>query len=172
MSACARIAERLDGYADGELGLLGRWRVGRHVAGCSDCQRQLEALGRTGEWVRQAAVAQRSEPDFWPDIAPRLPSLDAARRARSANAAQRGGFAPGLFRPVFGGVLAAAAAAALLWVAVPTSEPATSGVVRALYSQGRSVVVLEEEGVDTIIWVMDERGGAERSGTEDDHARV
>ncbi len=167
MSACERIAERLDGYRDGELGFLSRWRVGRHVAGCRECRQQFEALGRTGDWVRQAALASATgaAPDFWPGIASRLPALDAARREE---AAAPGRFAPGLFGPVLGGAVAATVAM-LLWLALPTSEPSASGVVRALYSQGRQVVVLEEEGADTIIWVMDERGGVEgvhRDGAE------
>ena len=29
-------------YAGGELSLLARWRVGRHVAGCSECRRLVE----------------------------------------------------------------------------------------------------------------------------------
>lgn len=174
MSACERIAERLDGYRDGELGFLSRWRVERHVAGCRECQQHFEALGRTGDWVRQAALASAAAgaaPDFWPGIALRLPALDAGRRgeAEAAQTASPGRFAPGLFGPVLGGALAAAAAV-LLWVAVPTSEPAANGVVRALYSQGRSVVVFEEEGADTIIWVMDERAGVDREGVHRDGA--
>ena len=102
MSACQRIAEHLDGYRDGELGFLARWRVERHLAGCDDCQRQLEALGRTGEWVRQAALADGGEPDFWPGIAPRLPALDAARRAESRREVGTRGFRPGLLGPVLG----------------------------------------------------------------------
>jgi hypothetical protein len=42
-------------FAGGDLGLWDRWRIRRHVAGCSDCGAEVAALRIASERVREAA---------------------------------------------------------------------------------------------------------------------
>jgi anti-sigma factor RsiW len=151
MSACKSIGPLLDGYHDGELGSLERWRVQRHLTGCGACRHDLASLEQIGGFVR-ASVAGAGATDLWDAIEARLP---AARPAPPPRRALRPRM---LWMP---GIAAAAAAAVLaLWLPID-ADRGPSGVVRSVYSPERSVMVLEAEQSDdpTIIWVMDEQGG-------------
>ena len=160
MSTCQGIGALLDGYHDGELGLLERWRVRRHLAGCGACREELASLAHFGGWLR-TAVGGAPEPDLWDAIAQRLPTRRPAperSRARSVPSRRRG--LPGLT------VTAAAAAFAGAFL-VTTSDSGrlaslggASGVVRSIYANRRPVMVLEAESSNdsTIIWLMDELG--------------
>jgi anti-sigma factor RsiW len=154
MSGCARLASQLDGYHDGELGRLRRWRIDRHLARCPGCRAELEGLARLGAWVRDAE-APTSDPDLWSELAARLPRAAPAGPAR----APLPRFAP------FAGVAVAAGAAAMLWLAPPgvTTGETASDVVRSINTHGRPVMVLDAGHDTTVIWLMDDaaRDGAE-----------
>jgi anti-sigma factor RsiW len=159
MSACNHIGPLLDGYYDGELGSLERWRVQRHLARCGACRHDLASLEAVGGCVR-AAVAGQVEPDFWDGIAGRLPAPRAVERTRAPR--RRRAWPASLATAA-----AAAAAAGVLWSGVGTSTDApASGVVRSIYAQERPVMVLEADrsGAPTIIWLMD--GGVEPAAKE------
>jgi anti-sigma factor RsiW len=116
MTGCERVGPRLDGYHDGELGALARWRVDRHLARCPGCREELEDLGRVGAWVREAN-GPAAEPDLWAGVAARLP------RALPQASAPRGRLR--IAAPFAGAALAAAAAAAFFLL--PTGVEASRG---------------------------------------------
>ena len=160
MSECQGIGALLDGYHDGELGLFERWRVRRHLAGCSACRDELASLAHFGGLLR-AAVGTVPEPAMWDAIAQRLPvRRPAPERSRVRSVPSRRRVLPGL-------TITAAAAAVVAALLVTTSDSGrqaalggASGVVRSIYANRRPVMVLEaESGNDsTIIWLMDELG--------------
>jgi anti-sigma factor RsiW len=161
MSGCQSIGALLDGYHDGELGSIERWRVQRHLAGCEACRDELASLGALGGLVR-TAVGRAPEPDLWDAIEQRLPSR---RPERERLGVQRR--APSRRRwvaPLRVGAAAAACAAVFLVTTSDSGRLASiggaSGVVRSLYANERPVMVLEPETSDdaTIIWLMDEAG--------------
>jgi len=160
MTSCDRIGPWLDGYHDGELGLLRRWWVGRHLAGCSGCRSELSGLLQIGDWMRETSAVR--EPDLWPGVVARLPSVQARPSAVASSSPVRR-WRPRLSTPVLGGAFAVAAATVLLvrpelsTLLTPVAQPA--GVVRSLNSHGRPVMVLEgqKDATATIIWLMEEQ---------------
>jgi anti-sigma factor RsiW len=160
MNECQGIGALLDGYRDGELGLVERWRVRRHLAGCGACRDELASLAQLGGWLR-AAVGAAPEPDLWDAIAQRLPTRRPApqrSRARSVPSRRRG-------LPAHRVAAVAAAFVGALLVTTSDSGRVTSlggasGVVRSIYANRRPVMVLEAESSNdsTIIWLMDELG--------------
>lgn len=52
----------------GDLGLLDRWRVGRHVSGCASCAAEIEALRAAREQVREV-TAELPENLNWNQLA-------------------------------------------------------------------------------------------------------
>ncbi len=147
--------DALQAYHDGELRGLTRWRFDRRVRRSPALRRELEALARVGDLVRESAV-RGPGPDLWDRIEQRLPALD----TRRAEAEQRvGRLAPGSWLRPMGAVAVAAAFAAIL---VLTDAPVPQGgVVRWIDAGGRSVLLLEDDGESgvTIIWVLE--GAAE-----------
>lgn len=145
-----RTALRLQAYHDGELSGLARWWFERRLRRSPDLLAELAALGRVGDWVREAHV-EEAGPDLWASIALRLPAAD-ARRAE-----------PGRERRIWLGWLAVPGAVASAVLAAifaynelaPPAQPRTTGVVRWLDSGGRDVMVLEGDPDTTIIWVFD-----------------
>jgi anti-sigma factor RsiW len=161
MTSCARVADFLDAYHDGELTSLVRRRVERHLEHCSACRRHLATAGSLGELLRESA-SLATAPDLWSEIAPRLDALDRelapvpARGAPSRLREQlRGLVSPPLrlARPV-----AAVAAVALIVLVYLTGvgpeQVAGQGVVRWLDSYGNPVMLLEHPDA-TIIWMVD-----------------
>ncbi len=55
-------------YAGGELGLLARWRVGWHVAGCPECRRAVEQFQLARERL-QSALSDLPESVRWDRLA-------------------------------------------------------------------------------------------------------
>jgi hypothetical protein len=55
-------------YAGGDLGFLERWRVGRHVGGCTDCQHDVEAL-RNSVVVLRAETSELPQNINWDRLA-------------------------------------------------------------------------------------------------------
>jgi anti-sigma factor RsiW len=161
MSGCQSIGALLDGYHDGELGSLERWRVQRHLAGCAGCRGELASLSQLGNLVR-GAVGRTPESDLWDAIAERLPSR---RPERERLGTRRAPSSRRRWLPSLGvGAAVAASAAAFL---VTTSDPGrlasiegASGMVRSIYAKERRVMVLEPErgGDPAIIWLIDDQG--------------
>ncbi|HKA13610.1 MAG TPA: hypothetical protein VKH41_01220 [Myxococcota bacterium] len=144
----ARTALLLHAYRDGELSRFARWRFERRLRRSPELRRELSALSRIGEWVRESHAEEGI--DLWDAIALRLPALD-ARRAE-AGAARR----PGIGWLAWPGAVATAAAAAVFafqWH-TPTAVPKAARVVRWLDSGPRDVMVLEPAPDTTIVWVI------------------
>jgi anti-sigma-K factor RskA len=152
--------EALCAYHDGELRGLARWRFERRLRREPGLRRELAALARVGELVRESEAA--AQPDLWDRIELRLPSID-AQRAEAATAPAS------WWRPL--GALAAAAAVLVVAVYVGLFEPspAPGGAVRWMDSGGRSVLVLDDAESDvTIIWLLNDAAvGAARGGSGD-----
>ena len=161
MSGCQSIGALLDGYHDGEIGSLERWRVQRHLAGCGACREELASLAQLGGLVRDA-VGRAPAPDLWDAIAERLPSRrpERERLGTQRRAPQRRRW----LSPLRVGTAAAACAAAFMVTISDSGRLASiggaSGVVRSIYAKERAVMVIEPETSDdaTIIWLMDESG--------------
>ena len=162
MSRCQGFGALLDGYHDGELGLVQRWRVRRHLAGCGACRDELASLAHFGGWLRAAVGGDAPEPDLWDAIARRLPPTRrlVPERLRARRVPSRRHVLPGL-------TATAAAAAVVAAFLVTTSDSGrlaslggANGVVRSIYANRRPVMVLEAESSNdsTIIWLMDELG--------------
>jgi anti-sigma factor RsiW len=159
MNRCERMAPLLDGYHDGELGFLDRWRVERHLAGCPTCRSELAGVGAVGAWVRESVGSPR-DPNLWPEIALQLPASPAGAasvRIRSWRVVVPGAAA----------AVATAAAALLLTWSTVAPAPSSQGVVRSLNTHGRPVMVLDGLKDDpTIIWMMDDGSATQRSSED------
>lgn len=152
----------LQAYHDGELGSWARWRFERRLARSPELRRELAALAALGDLVRESGAAVAT-PDLWPEIARRLPAVD-AERAEAAWAERRPGLRERYLKPI-GAVMAAGALAAALAIALLSRETAPSGVVNWVDGGGRDVMVLDGEGDVTVIWVFDPvTEGASRGG--------
>jgi len=149
----ARTLDLLQAYHDGELSRFARWRLERRLRRSPELQRELAALSRIGDWVRESQP-EAPGADLWERIALRLPAID-ARRADASAARQ-----PGFGWLAWPSALASAAIAAVLafqWLAPPTAPTPTVrkiGVVRWLDSGPRDVMVLQPEPDTTIVWVI------------------
>jgi len=162
----------LNAYYDGELRGLRRWIFERRLSHSARLRAELEELERVSRWVQQLD-AEPPEVDLWGDIALRLPALDAERaeRARSrveterSRAAGSGGAEPTGWlgmgwlgahaRPVAAVAVVAALALALFLGIMEDAAPPMPGMIRWLDSGGRSVMVLEDQGDATIVWLLD-----------------
>lgn len=152
----------LQAYHDGELGAWARWRFERRLARSPELRRELAALAELTDLVRESEAAVAA-PDLWPEIARRLPGVD-AERAEAAWAARRPGLRERYLKPVAALVTAGALAAALA-IALVSGETAPSGVVNWVDGGDRNVMVLDGEGDVTVIWVFDPVvEGASRGG--------
>jgi len=140
-----RRGERLHAWADGELRGLRARRAARAVERSDEARREVEETRLVGSWVRESLARDERGPDLWPDIAARLPSLDAAREADP-----RGLW---LLRPLVASATVAAAVMALVVGLLLEPQSGAGEVVQWLDSEGAPVMVLEGEG-DTIIWML------------------
>ncbi len=68
-----RARDYLQAYADGELGWLRRFAVGRHVAGCPTCLAELESIQSLGMALRTGLVRHRAPPSLAARIGSALP---------------------------------------------------------------------------------------------------
>ncbi len=162
----------LNAYYDGELRGLRRWIFERRLAHSPRLRAELDELERVSRWVQQLD-AEPPEVDLWGGIALRLPALDAERveRARSRVEAERGraagvagaeptrwlgmGWLGAHARPVAAVAVVAALALALFLGIMEDAAPPMPGMIRWLDSGGRSVMVLEDQGDATIVWLLD-----------------
>lgn len=74
-ASCRELLERLSGYLDGERDLDLCRRIEQHMRGCAPCQRLLDSLRRTVDWVRSLP-----SPRLPADLAREI--LEACERAR------------------------------------------------------------------------------------------
>lgn len=168
----ARSQRALNAYHDGELRGLRRWIFERRLAHSPRLRAELDELERVSRWVQQLD-SETPEVDLWGGIALRLPALDAerAQRARTrvetepGRAAGSGAaeptrwFEPGWLaahaRPIAVVAVGAALALALFLGIMEDAAPPMPGMIRWLDSGGRSVMVLEDQGDATIVWLLD-----------------
>ncbi|OGO40352.1 MAG: hypothetical protein A2147_00875 [Chloroflexi bacterium RBG_16_57_8] len=71
-----QVNELLAAYLDGEVTKEDRVQIEGHLAGCRDCQRELEALKTAQETLRQALRSKASDaapsPQAWEQLQPGL----------------------------------------------------------------------------------------------------
>ena len=156
----------LNAYHDGELSGLRRWIFERRLSRSPKLRVELEALKRLARWV-QALDPQPPSVDVWDDIALRLPALDAQADGqqqkrgeqwqRRAEQRERGrmDWLAAYSRPVAAVAVTAALALALFLGIMEDAAPPTPGIIRWLDTGGRSVMVLEDQGDTTIVWLLD-----------------
>ena len=153
--------ELLHAYHDGELSALARWRFERELRRSPVLQRQLASLqGMRG--ALQALDTSAGAPDLWESLRPRLAGARAQERAR----AESGGRGRGIvwwLAPIGAVAATAAAVLAVFYGGFFASSPAAGGTLRWIDSEGRSVMVLDDDPETTIIWVLD--GATEGAST-------
>jgi hypothetical protein len=148
----SRDERALHAYHDGELRGLGRWRFERRLLRSSELRAELEALRQLGVWTREAE-SDGPIADLWDHIALRLPAID-AQRAESPRRSIRE-FAAASARPLTALALTGALALALFLGIIPDGSSPAPGVISWLDTGGRGVMVLEDQGGATIVWLLD-----------------
>jgi anti-sigma factor RsiW len=148
----SRDERALQAYHDGELRGLRRWRFERRLSRAPELRAELEALQQLAVWTRESE-AERPSADLWDRIALRLPALDAQR----AESPRRPGWgvAAAFARPLTALALTGALALVLFLVIIRDGSTPAPGVIRWLDTGGRSVMVLEDPGNSTIVWLLD-----------------
>lgn len=165
----------LNAYHDGELSGLRRWIFERRLARSPQLRAELAELGRVSQWVQELRP-QSASVDVWDDIALRLPAIDATHDE------QRGGrdewreprawlgmdWLAAYARPITAVAVTAALALALFLGIMEDTAPPMPGMIRWLDTGGRSVMVLEDQGDATIVWLLDapEMGNSEGGSRE------
>jgi anti-sigma factor RsiW len=170
----------LNAYHDGELSGLRRWLFERRLSRSPRLRAELEELKRLARWV-QGAGAQPPSVDVWDDIALHLPAIDAQlveqrqrrveQRQRRGEQRQRRGeqrqrrderrdwrgmdWLAAYSRPLAAVAVTAALALALFLGIMEDAAPPAPGIIRWLDTGGRSVMVLEDQGDATIVWLLD-----------------
>jgi anti-sigma factor RsiW len=156
----------LNAYHDGELSGLRRWLFERQLSRSPRLRAELEELKRLARWV-QGVGAQTPSVDVWDDIALRLPAIDAEfdeqrqglegqRQRRDERREGRGmDWLVAYSRPLTAAAVTAALALALFLGIMEDVAPPTPGIIRWLDTGGRSVMVLENQGDATIVWLLD-----------------
>jgi anti-sigma factor RsiW len=158
--------ELLHAYHDGELSALARWRFERVLRRSPGLQRELDALRAMRSELQTLDLAGPA-PDVWESLRPRLPAARAQARAAAADPGRGRGLIWWL-API--GVAAATAAVvlAVVYGGFFARSPAAGGTLRWIDSEGRSVMVLDDDPETTIIWVLDgATEGASRGGRSD-----
>ena len=183
----------LNAYHDGELSGLRRWLFERRLARSPRLRAELEELKRLARWIQGVGV-QPPSADVWGDIALHLPAIDAQfvnlrqepheQRQRPEGQPQRLEGQPqrrdewrkrrgmdwlaAYSRPLAAAAVTAALALALFLGIMEDAAPPTPGIIRWLDTGGRSVMVLEDQGDATIVWLLDalEDGNSEGGSRE------
>ncbi|HEX5068285.1 MAG TPA: hypothetical protein VFY49_19350 [Myxococcota bacterium] len=153
--------ELLHAYHDGELSALARWRFERELRRSPGLQRQLASL-RGMRGALQALDTAAGAPDLWESLRPRLAGARAQERARAASGGRGRGIIWWL-APIGAAAATAAAVLAVFYGGFFASSPAAGGTLRWIDSEGRSVMVLDDDPETTIIWVLD--GATEGAST-------
>jgi anti-sigma factor RsiW len=158
----------LNAYHDGELSGLRRWIFERRLARSPQLRAELAELKRVSQWVQELGP-QSASVDVWDDIALRLPAIDATRDERREPRAWLGmDWLAAYARPIAAVAVTAALALALFLGIMEDTAPAMPGMIRWLDTGGRSVMVLEDQGDATIVWLLDapEMGNSEGGSRE------
>jgi anti-sigma factor RsiW len=153
--------ELLHAYHDGELSALARWRFERELRRSPALQRELASL-RGMRGALSALDAGGDAPDVWESLRPRL----AGARPQERTGARSGGRGRGIIwwlAPIGAAAATAAAVLAVFYGGFFSSSPAAGGTLRWIDSEGRSVIVLDDDPETTIIWVLD--GATEGAST-------
>ncbi|MCH8891103.1 MAG: hypothetical protein IH827_08505 [Myxococcales bacterium] len=162
----ARHQRDLNAYHDGELSGLRRWIFQRRLSRSPRLRAELDELKRLAGWL-QELDPQPPSVDVWDQIALRLPALDAQsderrqkrdeRWQRRAERRERSGmdWLAAYSRPVAAVAVSAALALALFLGIMEDAAAPTPGIIRWLDTGGRSVMVLEDQGDATIVWLLD-----------------
>jgi len=148
----SRDERALHAYHDGELRGLGRWRFERRLSRVPELRAELEALKQLAALTRECE-AERPTADLWDPIALRLPAID-AQRAESPRRFGRG-FAAVSARPLTALAVSGALALALFLGIIWDGSAPVPGAISWLDTGGRSVMVLEDQGNATIVWLLD-----------------
>jgi len=153
----------LNAYHDGELGGLRRWLFERQLSRSPRLRAELEELNRVAHWI-EAVDPNPPNIDVWDDVALRLPAIDAERAGQpqglDAQRQRRTGWRgmdwlAAYSRPVAAVAVSAALALALFLGIMEDAAPPTPGTIRWMDTGGRSVMVLEDQGDATIVWLLD-----------------
>jgi anti-sigma factor RsiW len=170
--AFGRRQRDLNAYHDGELSGLRRWVFERRLARSPRLRAELEELQRVAHWVRELDLEPRGV-DLWDAIALRLPALDAqSAEQRQRRAGSRGwremDWLAAYSRPIAAVAVSAALALALFLGIMEEAAPPIPGMIRWLDTGGRSVMVLEDQGDATIVWLLDvPEDGASEGGSRE-----
>lgn len=160
----------LNAYHDGELTGLRGWIFERRLGRSPRLRAELEALKRLTRCV-QALDSRPPSLDVWGEIALRLPAIDAQsdeqRQRRAEQRAWRGmDWLAAYSRPLAAVAVTVALALALFLGIMEDGVPPTPGMIRWLDTGGRSVMVLEDQGDATIVWLLDAlEDGASEGGS-------
>ncbi|MCW5983118.1 MAG: hypothetical protein KIT09_33825 [Bryobacteraceae bacterium] len=123
-------------FAGGELPLWSRWQVGRHVGGCVECRREVEAFRGKSVWLRETGTELPPE-RHWPRLAAEMKANIQVGLAAGACV----GGAREISSPFGWRVAAALACITLVIVSgwflhLPAPVPRTDGVVLAASRSG------------------------------------
>jgi hypothetical protein len=155
----------LNAYHDGELGSFSRWWWERQLEGSADLRAELDEIRALSNQLQQSAEGGPSV-DLWDRIALSLPALDAQREAEADTEAAGNPLSSWFARPIFAAAATAALAVALVLGTIGDTPVTGSGVVRWLDTGGRNVIVLDEPGEATIVWLLEPpTEGAARGGS-------
>lgn len=69
---CTYFKEQLSAYIDGELSLIAGWKIKRHLKVCSNCQKELERLGKIHR-LSKLVLIMAPEPGFYERVQEKLP---------------------------------------------------------------------------------------------------
>jgi hypothetical protein len=172
-----RLERDLQRYYDRDLGFLGRLRIELRLRASVELRARLQELRDLGELMREIEGEERppERPEAWRVVGPALAAIDREVSATHERQRDRSAWALpnvlGSWRSLAGATVATAAA---LWMFFlldfpsPVSEnapltvvaPLGDGALRYLKTDGRPVVVSQEQEGVTIIWLMDRPVGA------------
>ncbi len=164
----------LNAYHDGELSGLRRWIFQRRLSRSPRLRAELEELKRLAGWVQELGP-QPPSVDVWDEVAIHLPAIDAQfegqrqgyagraqkrdehRQRRDEQRQRQSGLSwlAAYSRPVAAVAVSAALALALFLGIMEGAAAPTPGIIRWLDTGGRSVMVLEDQGDATIVWLLD-----------------
>jgi anti-sigma factor RsiW len=145
-----RAEQALHALADGELPFWKRAFAARRLARDAAAQRELAGISELGALLREQAAALPI-PDLWDGIRAQLPT--AARPAPLDADDTRPAAVPWL-PGWLGAAIATASVVAVMASGVLTGDAAPVGSLRWLDSKGKPVMVLQDDHVATIIWVL------------------
>ena len=156
----------LNAYFDGELNPISRWWLARRLARSAELRAELDEIRSLSERVAELG-GDGPTVDLWDKIALSLPAADARRREGEVESDTEIGLgaSPRFGRPFFAAAATAALAVAIVLGTIGDTPVPDTGVVRWLDAGASSVIVLEDPGEATIVWLLESpTEGAARGG--------